>query len=243
MKHDALAQHLSQITTVWTVLREAHDGSNAAQTLLVERYGGAVYRYLLRAVGDPHVAEELKQEFALDLIRGAYRRADPRQGRFRDYVKTGLFHLVGKYRKRQQRQARPLPPDSPELADLAVPPEDSDAEFNDGWRAELLARAWKALAESQAVYHAVLRFRAEHPRMPSHQMAEHLSSRVGKPLTGDGVRQTLRRARERFAELLIDEVGQSLATPSPELVEEELRELDLLAYCRPALDRLSGRAG
>jgi hypothetical protein len=37
--------------------------------------------------------------------------------------------------------------------------------------------------------------------------------------------------------LLLQEVAYSLAAPLAEDVEEELRELDLLVYCRSALDR------
>lgn len=40
-KRDDLNQRLSQISTMWT---------RAAQQLLLKRYGGAVHRYLLRAV-------------------------------------------------------------------------------------------------------------------------------------------------------------------------------------------------
>jgi RNA polymerase sigma-70 factor (ECF subfamily) len=68
-------------------------------------------------------------------------------------------------------------------------------------------------------------------------MAAQLSTELGKPLTAAGVRQLLHRARERFADLLLEEVAQSLAEPSPERLEQELLELGLLEYCRPALQR------
>jgi len=47
----------------------------------------------------------------------------------------------------------------------------------------------------------------------------------------------LQRAHAKFAELLVDEVATSLGTPSREEVAEELRELDLLKYCRSAVER------
>lgn len=236
---EELNQRLSRISTIWTVLRQAHDGpgtgASAAHLLLLQRYGGAVRRYLLAAVKDADEAEELTQEFALSLVRGEFRGADPQRGRFRDYVKAVLFHLVSRHRKRQQKEPRPLPADSPELAALTAPPEDLDRRFDEGWSDELLARVWQVLGADQPVFYAVLRFRAEHPEMRSHQMAEHLGRQLGRPLTSDGVRQTLRRAREKFADLLIDEVAHSLEAPTVEQVEEELQELGLLEYCRPAL--------
>src|SRR2546421_2034702 len=93
---------LSQIQTVWTVLRQAHDGSPQAQAavqLLVLRYRGAVHRYLSRLLGDADAADDLTQEFSLALLKGELRGADPARGRFRSYVKSVLFHLVSKYRE------------------------------------------------------------------------------------------------------------------------------------------------
>jgi hypothetical protein len=47
----------------------------------------------------------------------------------------------------------------------------------------------------------------------------------------------LHRARDAFAEMLLDEVMDSLEVASLDDAEEELIELELLEYCRPALDR------
>jgi hypothetical protein len=104
----------------------------------------------------------------------------------------------------------------------------------------LLARAWEALAQAQPTFYEVLRHRAAHPALASGPLAEQLSSRLGKSLTAAGVRQTLRRARERFADLLIEQVAHSLRSPAADQIEEELRELNLLAYCQPALARYQG---
>jgi RNA polymerase sigma-70 factor (ECF subfamily) len=73
--------------------------------------------------------------------------------------------------------------------------------------------------------------------MHSPQMAKALTARLGRPFTAAGVRQTLHRAREKFADLLIDEVTHALASPTSEDVEHELVELGLFEYCRPALGR------
>src|SRR5262249_46366256 len=113
--------------------------------------------------------------------------------------------------------------------------------FCDAWRNDLLARTWEALAQAQPTFHEVLRLRAAHPKMPSPQLAGHLGQALGKPCTADGVRQALRRARGWFAELLLEEVARSLESPSAEEIEQELRELDLLEYCRPALERYARR--
>jgi len=236
--------HLSSISTAWTMLRKAHGESPGSAAIawqeLMQRYCGAAYRYLLRAVRDPHVAEDLSQEFALRFIRGGFRHADPGRGRFRDYVKSALFNLVHDHRRRQGKEPRPLPAEG-EVADPPAPPDDSsDQDFRDSWRQELLARTWKALEaaqqESKQPYYDVLRFRVEHPDMPSQKAAEVLGERLGRPLTAANVRQLLHRAREQFAEFLMEETRRSLGAASSHL-EEELAELNLLKYCQDKLKR------
>ena len=244
MRTENLNQRLSLIPTLWSLVCRAHHGPaeavNSARQQLLERYRGAVYRYLRKVLHEPDAADEVFQEFALQLVNGDLRGANPRRGRFRNFVKGTLFHLIADYRKQRRHWPGPLPADGAALADdpEGVP---SDRQFVDSWCDELLARAWAALAGIEArtgqPFYAVLRFRADHPEMRSPQMAEQLTVRLGKPFTAVGVRQTLHRARQHFADRLLDELTQSLENPTAEELEEELIELGLLDYCRPALER------
>src|SRR5262245_43538616 len=115
MDEKQMEQVLSSISTAWTMLRRAQGDSagskEGAWQELMQRYCGAVYRYLHRAMRDSHVAEELTQEYALRFIRGSFRNADPGHGRFRDFVKSSLFLLVQDYRRRQGEGVDPLAPD------------------------------------------------------------------------------------------------------------------------------------
>jgi hypothetical protein len=112
-----------------------------------------------------------------------------------------------------------------------------DQEFLNQWRRELLARSWEALETDQEhgkhSYFAVLHWRAKHPEATAAEMAVELSQQLGRSVTEASARQLLHRARVRFAELLRDEVARSLAGPTPEQLEEELRDLGLQAYCSP----------
>jgi RNA polymerase sigma-70 factor (ECF subfamily) len=242
---DDVNQRLSRISTLWSVVCQAHDGPadvrGRAQRELFERYGGAVRRYLRRLLTDEDAAEDLFQEFALRLVHGDLRGADPGRGRFRHFVKGVLFHLVADHHQRQRRRPRALPAD---YAEPAVGPPtlaELDRDLVAGWRDELLARSWAALAaverQSGQPFHTVLRLRTERPGLASPQLAEELGARLGKPFTAAGARQTLHRAREKFADLLIDEAVHSLHDPTPEQLEQELSELGLLDYCRPRLER------
>jgi RNA polymerase sigma-70 factor (ECF subfamily) len=246
MEQESLNQRLSLISTQWSLVGQANHGSaeaaNTARQQLLERYGGAVQRYLRQLLPDPDAAAEVFQEFALQLVHGDLHGADPRRGRFRNFVKGTLFHLVADYRKQQRQWPGPLPADA--IA-LAATPDDveTDRLFVESWCDELLARAWAMLGEIEATtgqpFYAVLRFRADHPEMRSPQMAEQLGVQRGRPFTAAGVRQILHRAREKFAGLLLDEVIHSLDYPTAEQLEQELAELGLLDYCRAALEQRS----
>jgi RNA polymerase sigma-70 factor (ECF subfamily) len=229
---------------MWSLVYRAHhgphDAEQSARQQLLDRYGDAARLYLRKLLRDPDAADEVFQEFALQLLNGNLRGADPKHGRFRNFVKGTLFHLMADYANQQQRWPRPLPADS---AALAANPQGADSErsFVESWCDHLLARAWAALGEIEAStaqpYYAVLRFRADHPEMRSPQLAEQLSVQLGKTLTAAGVRQILHRARQRFTALLLDEVAHSVASTTIEQLAEELAELGLLDYCRPALER------
>jgi RNA polymerase sigma factor (sigma-70 family) len=235
---------LNLISTKWSLVYRAHhgpaEGANSARRQLLERYEGAVCRYLRKVVPDADAAEEVFQEFALQLVHGNRGGANPQRGRFRNFLKGTLFHLIADYHKHQREWPGPLPADSAALA-AHVEDMESDRLFVESWRDELLARAWAALSAIEAAtglpVYAVLRFRADHPEMRSPQMAEHFTLQLGRPFTPAGVRQALHRAREKFADLLVNEVTRSLGNPTAEELEEELALLGLLDYCQPALER------
>jgi DNA-directed RNA polymerase specialized sigma24 family protein len=246
MDESGVQQRLSQIETRWTIVKQAHlDDSNAeivAQTALIERYQGAVYRYLLGAARDPDVADELFQEFALRVVRGDFHRADASRGRFRDYVKTTLINLVISHSKKKARQPTGQE-EVPEGVAPPAPPMPSDEEFLANWRKAVLDRAWEALAAAQKPggppFARVLRFRTDHPDLPSGELAKALTAELkpAESFTDAGVRKILQRAREMFTDLLVAEVSRSLQNADEDALEQELIDLGFHAYCKKALDR------
>lgn len=235
--------HLSQISTMWTMLCRAHAGEDdktRAQHALLERYGGATYRYLLGAVHDPESAAELTQDFAVRFLRGDFRRADPGKGRFRDYLKTALIHMATDHRRAMAQQPLSLDRDTP--APTNETPDD-EAMFIASWRAELLDRTWDALAQVSPTGHAVLMQHVAEPDLTSRQLAQQLQNKLGRDISAESVRKALQRAHERFAEILVDEVARSLDGPEHAALEAELTSLDLMRYCRSAFDKRSSDAG
>lgn len=250
MSDDHWQEHLSRISTLWTVLLQAHQGGEqsaaTARAQLLQRYCGAVYRYLYAVLRDANTADDLVQEFALRFLKGGFKGADPSKGRFRDYVKMALFNLIRDYKKKQQRQAVGIDLDGIEPAigpDAAA----DEREFLNGWRDELLARTWEALAqyeqESGRPYHTLLDYRTRHPDTSSAQMAGVFTQRYGKPFTAAAIRQTTHRAREKFGDLLVEEVARSLESDDSHAIEQELIDLGLLSYCEDAVRRWAAERG
>ena len=238
--HTNESERLAELETQWTQVRLAVMGEGEAATRAQEevfrRYGGAIRRYLHAALGDPAAVDELTQEFALALVSGGFEQVDQSRGRFRDYVKGVLFRLVQKHRRQQQRQAR-LMATNVDLTDPDAFPAECAEHFRQDWRDELLARTWEALASDEPTYFTVLHFRAAHPDMSSERMVKDLAPQLGKPLTAQGVRQTLRRARKRFVNLLLTEVAGSLEFPAPNAIREELHDLGLASFVLPPISK------
>jgi len=118
---------------------------------------------------------------------------------------------------------------------------DSDRDFLTSWRDELLAHAWTALErferDTGQPYFTVLRYRADHPDLRSPQMAEEFELApaeeaqffVGPAIAASGPRKVRRfAARGSRSILRITELSR---------LEQELIDLQLWEYCRPALER------
>jgi RNA polymerase sigma-70 factor (ECF subfamily) len=237
-------EKLCEISTNSSLLIAAHvkhgDAALKAQAELLERYFGAAYWYLRAVVRDPHDTDDLAQEFSLAFLRGELGRYEPGRGRFRDYLKGALGHLLADYFSR--RKARPAAVEFAETVEPALPPDDAglDREFQSRWRDQLLNCAWMSLAEvesqSGTPYYQVLLARVTEPAASIASMTVDLGARLKRELNESAVRQILRRAREKFAKLLIDEVSRSLGGANPEWLRQELADLDLLVYCQSALE-------
>jgi RNA polymerase sigma-70 factor (ECF subfamily) len=236
-----MEHNLANTSTLWSLVTEANHGAEEAaqraRELLLERYKGAVHRYLLGALRDTNAADDLAQEFFLRFVRGDLRNAHPDKGRFRDLVKTTLFHLIVDYQRRQKARPQPLPAADCGPADEQANPLTSDEQFLDSWRQQLLSQTWKALRARDATYYNVLKMRAENNELSSAEMAERLHEQVGHTVSAEWVRTRLKRARDQFADLLLDELAQAMDNPTRQRLEDELADLRLLAYCREAVAR------
>jgi RNA polymerase sigma-70 factor (ECF subfamily) len=227
----ATDDHLNRLSTHWDEIVAAHGAGAAAreaQCAVLRRYSRAVFTFLRMATGDSQAAEDLSQEFALRFVRGDFHRLDPRRGRFREFVKAVLCHLAADHFRRLKAAPRPLP------ADNLSAPADADATFARCWQEGLLARAWQELRDEGPGLYVALRWRVEHPDESAADGALAASTALGRPISVVAFRQTLHRARQKFADLLRAEVATSIGSAEAADVDDELAILGLLAYCRPA---------
>ena len=238
---------LREVSTIWTMVLCAHSGpvnsDEGSLQRFMDRYHVAVYRYFMTALRDAQAAEELFQEFSLRFVRGDFRRFDPRRGRFRDFIRVALMNLIRDYRRRQFSRPMDLGSDGAGIAEGDGEIDESMPEFDDAWRDELLAQCWKSLLlqqeQSGQPLHTVLKLRVDGEEPTGAELAAILNRQLQpeSPFSEAGARKLLQRARDKFADLLIDEVSRSLDDPRLEEVESDLVALGLLPYCRRALDR------
>jgi RNA polymerase sigma-70 factor (ECF subfamily) len=238
-----MVEHLSRIETLWSVVRTAHgeevDAAMQAREHLFERYNGAVRRYLLAALRNEDAADEVFQEFSLRFVRGDFGNVDPSKGRFRSFLKTVVYHLLVDYQRRKKRgqreQAFAHEPETDEVQQSSA----DDEAFISNWRDGLLERVWSGLQLSEESsgkpHHTVLQVRVANAELSSTELAEVLSEKLGREVNSGHTRVLLHRARDRFAELMLAEVAETLEQATPEALEEELIDLNLFHYCKHLL--------
>lgn len=237
-------KRLSDIDTLWTMVSNAHEqpADSRARSIFFEQYGPAARRYLLGAVRDADVADELYQDFAVKFLRGDFRDVDPERGRFRSFLKSVLYRMVADHFRKRKRQ-RQSPTDL-EAAPVAHVPNTLTRRFAMRKRDELLGQAWSELKKREQTsgkpLHTTLLLRTQNPNLRSPGLAEVLSQKLSRPITRANVRVMLFRAREQFATILLNLVAGTLSNRSAEQLEEELASLGLLGYCRSAIKKYRG---
>jgi RNA polymerase sigma factor (sigma-70 family) len=240
MVESEFTPRLESIATRWSLIQQAHGAPHTsavdARRVLVLRYAPAVKSYLRGITRDEFQADELAQDVVVRLLQGDFAGADPERGRFRDLLKTAVRNMARNYWSREKRRAA-VDYDPEFLADDSGVADDS---WDSGWSHRILELAWDALKRYErehpdSLAWTTLRLKTEFPDETSEQQAERLSQQAGRPIRADACRQMLRRARIRFAECLVQEVADGLASTSAEQVEEELIALGLYEHVRGVL--------
>jgi RNA polymerase sigma factor (sigma-70 family) len=230
---------LDAIDTRWSLIRQAHaagQDQSAARASLVLRYGSSIRRYVGALIKDPQDADEVAQEIMVRLLQGNFAGADPDRGRFRDLLRVAIRNLARDFWARQKkRQGAAL-----ELDLLPDANNEQEAAWLSAWQHSVLEHALAKLKDFEREHpasaaHTLLQWRLQFPEDASEDTAARLATKLGKAVRADAARQLLRRARRRFAEILVEETGMGLADTSPGAIEEELAALGLLEHVRDFL--------
>jgi len=224
-------------TTHWSVVLEAQGQSPAAQEALEKlcrTYWRPVYGFVRRQGVGPEEAEDLTQGFfALLLERRDLDAVRKDKGRLRSYLLTSLKHFLTNERQRaiaikRGEGWRLIPLDEVRERERAgFEPADTSTVvqiYERRWALALLEQVLRRLGEEyRSAGNVVLFERLEallmdEPDRPSQgQIADELA------MTENAVKQAFRRLRQRYQQLLRDEVAHTVMVPGD--IEDELRHL------------------
>lgn len=190
-------------STLWTVIRGARSGDEAALREFALKYRAPVVAYAARR-GLRDEAEDIAQEVFLRLFQdGVLAKADPSKGRFRSLVLAVTRNVIGHHVERAKTKKRGGGRVQ-SLGDLD-PAGSRDDDFDREWVSHLVEVALARLAKEHPSYHAALS-----------------ASLEGRPYEGDS-KNHLFRGRQKLAEYLRDQVRDYSTSRAD--YEEELRYL------------------
>jgi RNA polymerase sigma-70 factor (ECF subfamily) len=236
--------------TPWTKLREAvgtslGDERSAAINYLCSHYWYPLYAFARWKGWNHEDAQDQTQIFLSRLIeRNSLEHADENKGRLRTYLLNAFQNQWSHHRERQRTARRGGGGDmlslqmpgaeerfARELCDPALNPEDH---YDRAWALAVVDACLTDLEadlarQGQAEAFAVLR-----PFLSPLSIADVSVSEAGKRLglNDQAVRQRIFRLRAAFSKALRAHIAGSLADPTKEAVDEEMRSL------RRALERL-----
>lgn len=203
----------------------------------VMRYRRAIEKYLIVLLRDPEAAAEVRQEFLLRTLQHRFESASPDEGRFRQYLKTAVRNAAWMYLRRRSSQ-REVGMADDILREFPDREREADQEWGTQWPQCALDRTWAALHRQQqrtpgSLCYAVMRLSVDSGgENDSETLARSLSESEGREIRADAFRKQLSRSRRLFAQLLVNEVAQTLQSPTPENIEAELIKTGLMSSIR-----------
>jgi RNA polymerase sigma factor (sigma-70 family) len=225
-------------TTRWTVVLKAAKGegeaSRDALESLCEAYWYPVYAFVRRQGFGAEEARDLTQGYFMRLIeRQGLKNVRPELGRFRSFLLASVRHYLSNERDREQARKRapekplvPLDVQSAEDRYLAEPEDALTPEtvFEHKWAMTVFERAMRRLSDEWSGDERSRRFQSlslcltgREPAPSYRELAAELD------MSEDAVKVSVHRLRQRYGELLRDEIAQTVNHPAD--VDDELRHL------------------
>jgi DNA-directed RNA polymerase specialized sigma24 family protein len=224
-------------TTRWSIVlaARAHGAPHAQAALenLCQTYWLPLYAYL-RGVGcAPEEAEDIVQGFFARLLeKGDFAQVSPERGRFRSFLLAAVKHFLANERDRARairrgggRAAFSLDVGAAEsrYAAEACDRRTPETVFDRQWALTLLARVEDRLRGEFASAGKAERFAQLHPLLSGESGRSYGEAAAALGLTENAVMVAVHRLRQRFRELLREEIAQTLS--GPEQIDDEIRDL------------------
>src|SRR3989454_4503386 len=223
------------VTTQWSLVLTAQSESPAAREALEKlcrTYWWPLYGYVRRQGYRPEEAQDLTQGFfALLLERRDLDVVRQEKGRLRSYLLVSLKNFLAKARRREltmkRGEGRALVP----LHEL-LERERADLEPADTLTADrIYERRWALTLLEQVLTRLEIEYRSAGNSKLFDGLKEFLSDEPGRRsqaelaaelgMTENALKQAFHRLRQRYRQLLRDEIAQTVAVPGD--VEDELR--------------------
>jgi RNA polymerase sigma factor (sigma-70 family) len=224
-------------TTQWNVVLAAgRDGlpdGSAALASLCETYWPPLYAFLRRDGCSPQEAEDIVQGFFCRLLeKGDLAHVAPEGGRFRSFLRTAIKHFLLNERDRERAAKRG---DQQKAVSLDVVAAEEryaaqsaaqaapDAVFDRQWGLLLLERVRQRLAEEFAAAGKKERFDLLQPLLSTEPAGSYRQVAAALGASENAAKVAVHRLRQRFGELLREEIAQTVETP--EEIDDEIRDL------------------
>ena len=225
-------------TTHWSVVVMAGegDGTRARDALakLCKTYWYPLYAYARRRGHSPEDAQDLTQEFLTRLLEKNWiANADRNRGRFRSFLLSAMKHFLSdewdKARAQKRGGGQPvltLEFDTAETRFLQEPADNLTPELNFEfrWACSLLDEVLNKLRTEYVKEGKAELFAALHPCLVGDRASQpyaELAKTLGA--TENTIKSAVHRLRQRYRQLLRDEIANTVA--GPDEVDAELRHL------------------
>ena len=225
-------------TTHWSVVLNAGDSvspqAGAALNDLCKSYWYPLYAYVRRRGDSPETAKDLTQEFFAQLLaKRLLAGVDPNKGRFRSWLLGVMNHFLAHEWSKVTAQKRgggraifSLDETDPEDRYRLEPIDERNPEkiFERRWALTLLDRAARRLREEYTaagkdiLYTGLKDFVSTDGTAVSYDEAALLLG-----LSTSAVKSAIHRLRQRYQELVRDEIAQTVSSAAE--VDEEIRYL------------------
>jgi DNA-directed RNA polymerase specialized sigma24 family protein len=218
--------------TRWSIVSSATGDdpvARAALAWLCERYWQPLCEHACASGWQPASAEDLVQQLLCEImVRGDLAQANPGRGRFRTWLKACLDHLAQREREKRHALKRGGHAKAEALDPLLADRSERGAgrNFDRAWAQEVITRALDRLAALEKERGTAAVFAALRPYLTCDAEAVRYAE-VGATLglNESAVKVAVHRLRQRYGDVLRDEIAQTLADPTPEAVASELAAL------------------